>query len=148
MYKCSKLKCWNILTKKKTIFNELFFISECIYIFITHVSLVRMNQHFMTECFECTFTLMMDFQVGISRSIINIECTNIATRWACLNIPSQWFTSQSDNTKWLIGKTGTLLSFKMLETCLQTISFYGHVWLRRGPNTSLGNNTCSLVKRQ
>ena len=26
----------------------------------------------------------------------------------------------------------------MLEACLQSISFYGHVWLRRGPNT------CSL----
>ncbi len=25
----------------------------------------------------------------------NIECMNIATRWACLDIPSQWFTSQS-----------------------------------------------------
>ncbi len=95
MYKRSKLKCWNILNKEKNIFNTLILISECIYIIITHVSLVRMNQHFMTECFECTFTLMMDFQVGISRSIINIECTNIATRWACLNIPSQCFTSQS-----------------------------------------------------
>ncbi len=30
-----------------------------------------------------------------AEAYFTIECQNIATRWACLDIPSQWFTSQS-----------------------------------------------------
>ena len=45
----------------------------------------------------------------------------------------------------------------MLEACLQSISFYGHVWLRRSPNTcssvkqefgGIGANSCSWITWQ
>ena len=75
MYKRSKLKCLNILTKKKTILNEQYFISKCIYIFSTHVSLVSMNQHFMTKCFECICTSMMDSQVGMYKHLQKHDLT-------------------------------------------------------------------------
>ncbi len=120
MYKCSKLNCWNIRTKEKKTFsmNHFFF---RMYLFFQHTCFmgISMNQHFMTKCFECICTPIMHSQDGMYKhlqkhhltrrryfsvallwlleisSTVNIECTNIATRWACLDIPSQWFSSQS-----------------------------------------------------
>ncbi len=69
MYKCPKLNCCDILTEKKNILKKPFFIAECIHICSIHVLLVSMNQHFMTECFECICSPIMDSQVGMYKHL-------------------------------------------------------------------------------
>ncbi len=62
-------------SKKKTILNEPYFISKCIYIFSTQDSFISMNQHFMTKCFECICTSMRDSQVGMYKHLQKHDLT-------------------------------------------------------------------------
>ena len=115
MYKCSKLNCWNILTKEKKHSQQTIFY-------------FRMNLYFQYTCFigqhepafyDKMFWKYMHSNTGFpswEEAYFNIECTNIATRWACLDIPSQWFTSQSVICKYCRCWSKKKLPYRPLHT--------------------------------